>query len=727
MTQDFLRYFPKRSCYPNQLEAMVTINEALLKKKIVLFEGACGTGKTLSSLAPALHIGKIEKKTVVIATNVHQQMAQFIEEAREIRKQVDIKVVVLKGKMLMCPKPGMDYDTCSAKRENTYKLLEHEKDFGQLKNEARSVKDRLKRDKDPTLIQVQRELSTEIDREEKLIHETQKNSCDMLLEMLKKDTDDFRDWLFASVRTPEEVADWALSNNTCGYELLKRYMKEADLLICNFHHFLDEDIRTNVLGWLDKGLSDVITIFDEAHNIESAARSHSSMTLTEYTINRAIDEIEGNGDTTISEDARTLLVTLLETIRSTYNILLDKEFGKRERIGKDWYDLRVADPQERTDMFRAKLMVALEKAGIKKINEAIEHLRSFGLKIDALNEKQFNEGKSPIKKICSSLNAAIFLSDYVKFSNDKSYYPILNVKRQNYDISGRLELFTCIPKNVTAPLFNSVHSAILMSATLAPFETIKATLGIARETRELSFGLTFPREKRITIAASVPALFSKDRDNPQTKQIITKVLNDIIEQTDGNVIIFFPSFFEATQYRNRIDCDVPIFLDEIGVSAQPIRDEFFKLGESGKKAVLISYMWGTLTEGVDYKQSRGRTVVIVGVGYPALNDRTRAVESAYDSEFGHGWEYAIEIPTIRKVRQAMGRVVRSPDDYGARVLLDGRYTSSSSKRYGKYSVNKYFPEEERSEIIDVEPDRVKYSLMNFFNDVKKNQRELMKK
>jgi DNA excision repair protein ERCC-2 len=549
----------------------------------------------------------------------------------------------------------------------------------------------------------------------------------MLLELLKNDTDDFGKWLFASVRTPEEVADWALSNNTCGYELLKRYMKEADLLICNYHHFLDKDIRTNVLGWLDKGLSDIITIFDEAHNIESAARSHSSMTLTEYTLNRALDEIEANGKTDISDDAQTLLRVLLDTIRSTYNILLDKEFGKRERITKDWYDLRIADPQERTDMFRAKLMAALEKAGIKKLDESIEHLRSFGLKIDAFYEKQFNEGKCPIKKICSSLNTAIFLSDYVKFSNDKSYYPILNVKRQNSEISGRLELFTCIPKNVTAPLFNSVHSAVLMSATLAPFETIKATLGITRDTRELSFGITFPKEKRLTLAASVPALFSKDRDNPQTKQIITKVLNDIIEQTEGNVIIFFPSFFEATQYRNRIQCDVPVFLDEVGVSAQPIRDEFFRLGESGKKAVLISYMWGTLTEGVDYKNGRGRTVVIVGVGYPALNDRTRAVESAYDSEFGHGWEYAIEIPTIRKVRQALGRVVRSPEDYGARILLDGRYTSASEKRYGKYSVFKFFPEEERAEIIDVEPERVKYSLMNFFNDIRKNAAKTDKK
>lgn len=719
MKQDYLRYFPKRSCYPNQLEAMQAIHDALIKKQIILFEGACGTGKTLSSLAPALHIGKMEKKTVIIATNVHQQMAQFIEEAREIKKQSDIKVVVLKGKMLMCPRPDMDYDTCSLLRDNTYKLIEQEKDFGQLKNEIQSVKDRLKRDKDTGLIQLQRELSKEFDKEERQLHDTRKNSCDYLNKILKSDTGDFRTWLFSGVRTSEEVADWALSNDACGYELLKRYMKEADLLICNYHHLLNEDIRTNVLGWLDKSLSDVITIFDEAHNIESAARSHSSMTLTEFTIKRALDESR-NDETPVTEDVETLLRVLLDTIRTTYNIILDKKFGERERVGKDWYDLRIADPQERTDMFREKLIAALEKAGIKKPDETTERLRSFGLIIDAFYEKQFNEGKSPIKKICSSLIAAVFLSNYFKFSKDKSYYPILSIKRQNSDISGRLELFTCIPKNVTANLFNSVHSSILMSATLAPFEMIKATLGISRQTRELSFGLTFPKERRLTIAVSAPALFAKDRDSPQTKEVITKVLTDIIEQSDGNVLIFFPSFFEASQYRNRIKCDVPVFLDEVGVSAQQIRDEFFRLGESGKKAVLISYMWGTLTEGVDYKNGRARTVVIVGVGYPALNDRTRAVESAYDAEFGHGWDYAIQIPTIRKVRQALGRVVRSPDDYGARVLLDGRYTSASVKRYGKYSVFKFFPEEERTEVIDVEPGRVKYSLMNFFNDIKKN-------
>ncbi|WP_370574032.1 helicase C-terminal domain-containing protein, partial [Methanomethylovorans sp.] len=79
-------------------------------------------------------------------------------------------------------------------------------------------------------------------------------------------------------------------------------------------------------------------------------------------------------------------------------------------------------------------------------------------------------------------------------------------------------------------------------------------------------------------------------------------------------------------------------------------------------------------------------------------------------------DYAVQIPTIRKIRQAMGRVVRSPADYGVRILLDGRFTTDSPNKFRKFSVFEVFPPEEREEFIDVSPEKVKYSLLNFFQD-----------
>lgn len=103
------------------------------------------------------------------------------------------------------------------------------------------------------------------------------------------------------------------------------------------------------------------------------------------------------------------------------------------------------------------------------------------------------------------------------------------------------------------------------------------------------------------------------------------------------------------------------------------------------------------------------------MSYPHTDDRMLAIETAYQAEFGNGWEYAVEIPTMRKVRQAIGRVVRSPDDYGIRILLDERYSHGYFK---KYSVIDKFPSEESDEIIDVEPECVKQYITDFFNNIK---------
>ncbi|MCF2242010.1 DEAD/DEAH box helicase, partial [Halobacterium salinarum] len=97
-----MQFFPKPSPYDNQRAAMDAIRDALDGGTNVLFEGACGTGKTLAALAPALSHAQAEDKTVVITTNVHQQMRQFVREAREIHATEPIRAVVFKGKGSMC-------------------------------------------------------------------------------------------------------------------------------------------------------------------------------------------------------------------------------------------------------------------------------------------------------------------------------------------------------------------------------------------------------------------------------------------------------------------------------------------------------------------------------------------------------------------------------------------------------------------------------------------------
>ncbi len=744
MTQKngYMRYFTKQSCYPNQAEAMEKIHSALLNEKIVLFEGACGTGKTLSALAPALSVGKKLNKVIIIVTNVHQQMVQFINEAREISQGNDIKTIVFKGKTSMCPE-NLDYEECRLKGENTYDLLDLEREVSSKEKELKDAYEKYKRTKDPALYALRTELEKELEETKKKSRALRSNSCPELYEVLKFEGNEFSTWLFSDVRSPEEILEYAEDRDMCGYELLKKELKNAELLICNFHHVLSAEIFMMLLKWLERDPEDIILIFDEAHNIEASARSHSSIMLSELTIEKSLSEVgetpepdnsfmfgKGTGlggGIPLDQDyasrlyAKRLFTCLLTALRDTYDSKL--KFGERNRLGKNWQDIQISDPYERLDILKARFLREAIKEGFEDEEKVLTRLREigeFGGRLEEIYADNYKKGLLAVPKRSQIRYVADFLSSYLVLSDRQNYYPVLNVRRdfKSDRVAGRIELFTCIPKNVTQPLLDSVYSAVLMSATLRPFEMIKATLGISREVEEISYGTTFPRERRLTLAVSIPPLFAKNRDSPDTLESLKEALLAATVASPGNVIIYFQSYAEALRYTKLLEPElsIPIFLDETGVSAQEIRREFFKIGEQGGKALLITYLWGTLSEGVDFRDSRGRTVIVVGVGYPALNDRIKAVESAYDAVFGcgEGWEFAVQVPTIRKVRQAMGRVVRSPHDYGVRILLDSRYQGSQMRKLGKFSVFDYFPPEEKREFIDIAPRDVGSAVEEFF-------------
>ncbi len=742
----YMRYFTKQSCYPNQAEAMEKINSALLKEKIVLFEGACGTGKTLSALAPALSVGTKLNKVVIIVTNVHQQMVQFINEASEISQNNSIKTIVFKGKTSMCPE-NLDYEECKLKGENTYDLLEFEREVASKEKELKDAYEKYKKTKDPSLYALRNELEKEVEEARKKAKSLRSHSCPELYEVLKFEGSEFSSWLFSGVRSPEEVMEYAEDRGMCGYELLKKELKNTELLICNFHHVLSADIFMTLLKWLEKDPEDIILIFDEAHNIESAARSHSSIMLSELTIEKALSEVGevpdsdtspafgmgislGNGipldqDYTSRLYAKKLFSCLLTALKDTYDSKL--KFGERNRLGKNWQDIQISDPYERLDILKARFLRDAKKEGFTDEEQVLTRLREigeFGGRLEEIYAENYKKGLLAVPKRSQIRYVADFLSSYLVLSDRQNYYPVLNIRKdfKSDRVVGRIELFTCIPKNVTQPLLDSVYSAVLMSATLRPFEMVKSTLGISREVEEIVYATTFPQERRLTLAVSIPPLFSKNRDSHETLESLKESLLAATVASLGNVIIYFQSYAEALRYTKLLEPElsIPVFLDEVGVSAQEIREKFFKIGEEGRKAVLVTYLWGTLSEGVDFRDNRGRTVIVVGVGYPALNDRIKAVESAYDTVFGcgEGWEFAVQVPTIRKVRQAMGRVVRSPKDFGVRILLDSRYQGSQMRKLGKFSVFEYFPPEERREFIDIAPRDVGNFVENFFEDIK---------
>ncbi len=708
-----MRFFPYDAPYDNQQEAMDRIYNGLSRGQDVLFEGACGTGKTLSSLVPALEFAREEDKTVVITTNVHQQMRQFVTEAREITRKEPLRAVVFRGKGSMCH-IDVDYQECQVLRDNTYEVVDKERDKNELEQRQRELLDDMQ-EGDSTAAEARSAVMDELEQiQDEVENLKEKNICEHYYNNLTADNEEFYQWLYDGVRTPDDIYEYAEQQQLCGYELLKDGMEGVDLVVCNYHHLLDPMIREQFFRWLGREPEDVITIFDEAHNIEGTARDHASRTLTENTIDSALDELQESDDFR-SEAGFNVLAAFQRALKTTYDDSFS--FGERESVGENWQDVSVANEDKRDDL---TLNFLQEYAG-KGIDAELDDALSLAKELDQKYEEAYKEGDATTRKECQTLQAAAFVKSYMDEGAELGQYPVVAVRRDEGtdEVYGRAELYTCIPREVTQALFEEVYATVLMSATLRPFDVLSDVLGLS-DPISLAYGLQFPEENRRTFAAETPALFASERSNPETQDTIAEVLNDAIRFTAGNTLVFFPSYAEAERYRDlvRNRTDANLYFDEAGTPVEELRQQFTADGNGA----LFTSLWGTLAEGVSFDGDEARTVVVVGVPYPHLDDRMDAVQDAYDTVFADrsgrnsGWEYAVEIPTIRKTRQALGRVIRSPDDFGVRILLDKRYTEGSVREMGKYSVHETFPPEERKETIDIDPGKLKFAMLNFFTD-----------
>jgi DNA excision repair protein ERCC-2 len=704
-TAGYERFFPYDDPYPNQREAMDRIADALGRGTDVLLEGAPGTGKTLSALVPALAHAREHDRTVVITTNVHQQMRQFVEDARAIADEEPIRAVVFKGKGSMCHL-DVGYEECRSLKETTRSLVEAESDRRELAKRSAALLDDARAGHDDAA-EARAAVLDEIDSLDAEIEDLEAaNVCEHYRANLTRDTEEFHDWLFGDVRTPEEIYAYADERGLCGYELLKEGMEGIDLAVCNYHHLLDPTIRDHFFRWLGRDPAEVITVFDEAHNVEAAARDHATRTCSARTFEGAVAELDETDDSR-ARRARNVIEAFLDGLETAVDDALG--FGEREQVGDDWHDLAIANDGRRDDLTLA-FLDAYEGGGI---DAEIDLALQVGERLDEAYEEAYRRGETATRTESATLQAAEFVADWMGHGTDLGRHPMAAVRRDagTDEVYGRAELYTCIPREVTEELFDEVAASVLMSATLRPFDVVADVLGLS-DPVTMVYGLAYPEQRRRTYAVEGPALFASGRDDPETQATVAETLADAVRMTPGNTLVFCPSYAEAERYHDRVGG----YLDEAGTPTEELRRRFVADGD----ATLFTSLWGTLGEGVSFDGSDARTVVVVGVPYPNLSERLEAVQDAYDRIYddrrGAGWRYAVEIPTVRKTRQALGRVIRSPDDFGVRILLDKRYTRAA-RDMGKYGVRGSFPPEERDELIDVAPEKLRFAMLNFYADL----------
>lgn len=330
----------------------------------------------------------------------------------------------------------------------------------------------------------------------------------------------------------------------------------------------------------------------------------------------------------------------------------------------------------------------------------------------------------------------------------------------------KFQLYNCIPRDELRAVFGELGGGVLMSATLQPQEVFTEAVGIndipfpteededdedddsgganvpskpsaggdldesaVRPTEFEQYPLRFPQENRVSLIADLPKYINRNRgkrtQNPRKMKSARKQYIDLIRDvlgSRGNILVAMPNYREAKWAYN--------YLKDSGVSKRFHLDQsssaletdetleaFFAEGD----AVIFTSSRSTITEGVDYDGAKLHGCIAVGIPLlPTNSERIDATIAAYDERIssGSGFETALTIPAVRKVRQAFGRVIRGSDEAGFRLLIDERYGSTDWD-----GVNEYLSEQERREFQTIRPESTTQLLSAFWDDVDERRQQ----
>ncbi|GAB3678581.1 ATP-dependent DNA helicase [Halopiger thermotolerans] len=558
------------------------------------------------------------------------------------------------------------------------------------------------------------------------------------------------DFTTAGMITPEDLVARSVKHGTCPHSVMGAALGHVEVVIGNYYHAFDPTTTGSFTGAL---LDDsTFVVCDEAHMLEPRVRDLVSDGVADATLRDAETELsrviqpikferegrtaEGGSKTADADLVRGELndsdVTYdelnrtLEFIRDLRAELDRRVTAHLDRKHRGWQsnltdleddEIPLRDPGEPAE---DELSAWAREAGYSDADWV--RAEAVGAVVARILNEAEDEDRTRAAPAVGRVLGEWYRRDHTDYFREIELERTWNETepadswRRAY--TARLALHNCVPSDAIGDRLAKFGGGILMSATLEPMDAFTEVTGLQylereedRPVVERRYGLHFPAENRESFAVAAPKYTYDNRgrpgeENPTRRQYADAVAK--IARLPGNVLVGMPSYAEAEWVAGTLEDRVdgkPILLDAStdDEATESLKSEFF----AGEGKVLVTSLRGTLTEGVDYSGDRLAAAVVCGV--PIVNTsspRTEAVRRAYDDAFGDGFTYALTIPAVRKARQAIGRVIRSPEDVGVRVLLDERYARDSWD-----SVREFLPED--SEFQPVSLDMLDVGLERF--------------
>ncbi|MFD1019920.1 helicase C-terminal domain-containing protein [Thalassobacillus hwangdonensis] len=425
--------------------------------------------------------------------------------------------------------------------------------------------------------------------------------------------------------TRNVVESYARKHRICPFEFSIDLAYAVDVIICDYNYIFDPRVALKRLMSEDKKHTAILV--DEAHNLVERSREMYSAVLTKDEFVR-LKQMDG------MDESLNQVVDAIESEFRNLNANHDAEGFVHDEVP--------GPLEESLDRF---------------ITEADSVLREMEEDAEELLSCYFNVQN--FMKILQLVD-----DHYVIFG-------------QKGNENGSIHLYCLDPSLLVGKISSGFASSIFFSATLSPFGYYKDMLGGAKEDYILKLPSPYAKEQ---MQINIFPLSTRYKDRERTSMLLAMALYDMVSETSGNHLFFFPSYHYMEQvYREwlRLGVEADTIIQDFGMSENE-RDSFLAAFQPDLNKPLVGFavLGGVFSEGVDLRGERLNGVAVVGIGLAPRSFEKELIKEYFNEKGKNGYDYAYVYPGMNKVLQAGGRLIRSEEDKGKILLVDDRFLTN---------------------------------------------------
>lgn len=659
--------------YRQEQEEMANyIQDAINEDRKIIVEAGTGTGKTLAYLLPAIKWAVTNKKKVIIATNTINLQEQLLLKDIPLAKSIikdDFSYVLVKGR-----------NNYVCRRLFNELVLGKNIDIETFSMEAREQIEYILKWGNKTKTGDKGELPFE--------------AYPDVWELVQSTTE-----LCLGKKCPYR--------KECFFMKTRMEKMEADILISNHHvFFADLNVRAETdfdSEYLILPRYDMV-IFDEAHNIESVARSYFSVEVSKISFTRLLNRIyqknnkrrkdksalmrvEDTVDEKDLEDSQQY-IHLLNTLKDEISILQnigDEYFDEIRKIYETNTEAPIKKSLNNFEMTKSRFLETLrEKKDIfqSKLADFLDLMMSFNNVIE--EEKDKNPEVINFNNHLKMFKAYIDSFKFINSFEDDNYIYWLDINSKRTNI-----VLTATPLNIAnklnSVLYDNLDRLVFASATLVAngsFDYFKKSLGLNEEDCiECIIKSPFNYDEQMSVY--IPTDIQDSENINAFVSDSSKFILDILLKTNGKAFILFTSYTMLNQIYYSISKKLIDKGFEVFLHGDKPRSQLIKEFKEAKNPILF----GTTSfwEGVDVQGENLSNVIITKLPFLVPTDPVVSAISKKIEEDGGNSFTDFQLPeAIIKFKQGVGRLIRKKTDSGNIFILDNRVLK---KRYGSLFIN----------------------------------------